>query len=133
MARHEDLPIYRKTFELAVYIEHSVAGFPRRFKYGLGLRLQRAVQDVVTRVVRAQNRYGSSKAPELEELRVEVEVLKSLLHLAKEVSAFKSFNAWYHAAGLAVEIGRQTEGWLKHSSSSRPPESRPVHPEEGGS
>ena len=39
MARYEHLPVYRKSFDFAVLVEQSVAGFPRRHKYGLGQRL----------------------------------------------------------------------------------------------
>lgn len=47
---------------------------------------------------------GGDRARELLELRLEVEVLKNLLHLAKEVHAFKSYNAYHHSAGLAVNV-----------------------------
>ncbi|MFH1922961.1 MAG: DUF1566 domain-containing protein [Planctomycetota bacterium] len=65
MARYEHLPIYKKSFELAVYLEQVVAGFARRHKYGLGARLQAGARDVVRRVIRAQNAAGASRAEEL--------------------------------------------------------------------
>jgi hypothetical protein len=130
MAQYEHLPIYRKAFDLAVYLERTVHGFSRHHKYGLGVRLQHGAQDVLTRVIRAQNTDAAGgRAAQLAELRVELEVLKNLLHLAKEVQAFKSFNAYGHAADLAVSIGRQTEGWLKTTVALRAPESRPTNPE----
>ncbi len=133
MARYEHLPIYKKSFELAVYLEKLVAGFDRRHKYGLGARMQAGAQDVLGRVIRAQNTAGGDRARELLELRLEVEVLKNLLHLAKEVHAFKSYNAYHHSAGLAVDIGRQAEGWLKSCKAPRLPESRPTNPPGGRS
>jgi hypothetical protein len=63
MARYEHLPIYRKTFELAVLIEDLVHGFSRHHKYGLGSRLQHAAVGLLERVVRAQNA-GASGPPE---------------------------------------------------------------------
>ena len=131
MARYEHLPIYRKSFELAIYLERSVGNFGRYHKYGLGVRLLQAAQDVLARVVRAQNLYGGQRCAELAELRVQHEVLKNLLHLAKEVQAFKSFKSYGHAAGLAVEVSKQTEGWLKSCRELRAPESRPVNPPTG--
>ena len=131
MARYEHLPIYRKVFDLAVYIEQVTHGFSKHHKYGLGLRLQQAACDTVARVVRAQNAGDETRVHELEELRLAVEVLKNLLHLGKEVEAFKSFAAYRHAAELAVEAGRQAEGWLKYSRAQRAPESRPTNPQGG--
>jgi hypothetical protein len=112
MARYEHLPIYKRSFELAVRIEKVVAGFAKRHKYGLGTRLQTAAQDVLCTVIRAQNTEGAQRVEELEKLRVEVEVLKNLLALAKEVEAFKSFDAYMATARMAVDVGRQGEGWL---------------------
>ncbi len=131
MARYEHLPIYKRSFDLAVGIENVVAGFAKRHKYGLGARLQAASQEVLCRVIRAQNAAGGQRVAELEALRVEVEVLKNLLALAKEVKAFKSFDAYMGTARTAVEIGRQCEGWLDHSKAPRTPESRPTNPAGG--
>ncbi len=100
MAKYEHLPIYRRSFDLAVYLEKSVRNFSRFHKYGLGLRLQHAAQDVLARVIRVQNTVSSDRVKELEELRVELEVLKNLLHLAKEVRAFKSFKTVEVTTGL---------------------------------
>ena len=131
MARYEHLPIYRKSFDLAVYLEQAVHGFSRHHKYGLGVRLQHAAIAILERVVRAQNAEGGFRERELGELRVEAEVLKNLPHMAKEVKAFKSFGAYDRAAAFAVEVGRQTEGWLKYSKAQRAPESRPTNSQEG--
>jgi len=38
-----------------------------------------------------------------------------MLVLAKEVRAFKSFKSFHHAAGMAVTLSKQSEGWLKSS------------------
>ena len=131
MAQYEHLAIYRRIFDLAVYLEQVVRGFSRHHKYGLGARLQHAAFDALARVIRAQNAAGADRVRELDEMRVELEVLKNLLHLAKEVQAFKSFNAYGHAADLAVSVGRQAEGWLKATLALRAPESRPTNPQGG--
>ena len=133
MAKYEHLPIYRKAFELTVAIENLVHGFSRHHKYGLGSRLQQAAIGLLERVVRAQNAGPKGRVAQLEDLRVEVEVLKNLLHLGKEVRAFKSFGAYERIAGMAVEIGRQAEGWLRSALKLQSPESRPTNSKEGRS
>ena len=40
MAQYEHLPIYKKTMDLAVYIENLVRGFSRYNKYTLGTELR---------------------------------------------------------------------------------------------
>ncbi len=131
MARYEHLPIYKRSFDLAVRVETVVAGFAKKHRYSLGTRLQSASQDVLCRVIRAQNASSERRVAELEDLRVEIEVLKNLLALAKELKAFKSFDAYMGTARMAVEIGKQGEGWLAHSKAPRAPESRPTNPPGG--
>jgi len=85
MARYEHLPIYRKTMEIATYLDQLIGGFASRHKYGFGARIQTAVQGVLVRVIRVQNTAVPERVAELKELRVEVEVLKTLLHLEKVI------------------------------------------------
>lgn len=40
MARYEHLPIYAKAYQLALYVEQQVHGFPRFHKYALGADLR---------------------------------------------------------------------------------------------
>ncbi|MBN2524763.1 MAG: four helix bundle protein [Deltaproteobacteria bacterium] len=87
MVQYEQLPIYRKSFELAVYIEKVVHGFSRNHKYGLGKRLQHIATNVLEKVLRAQNTQGAQPEKELSELRIEGELMKTLLHLVLEPKA----------------------------------------------
>ena len=47
------------------------------------------------------------------ELREKLEGLQVLLRICKEVRAFNAFGSYAYAANLAVELGRQNEGWIK--------------------
>ena len=47
MARYEHLPIYKKSFDLAVHLEKAVAGFSRYHKYPLGTELRNCSRGVV--------------------------------------------------------------------------------------
>jgi hypothetical protein len=40
MAQYEHLPIYKKAFDMIVYIENTVKGFSRYHKYTLGTELR---------------------------------------------------------------------------------------------
>ncbi|OGG99120.1 MAG: hypothetical protein A2600_04925 [Candidatus Lambdaproteobacteria bacterium RIFOXYD1_FULL_56_27] len=111
MARYENLPIYKKALELAVVIEEAVRGFPRYHKYALGQDLRTQSRGLVELILRANSR--SDKAPLLTELRDQAEAMKVGLMIGKEIKAFSSFKQFEKAATLAVEIARQSEGWLK--------------------
>ncbi|HOW77682.1 MAG TPA: hypothetical protein P5102_17655, partial [Candidatus Competibacteraceae bacterium] len=53
------------------------------------------------------------KQADLLRLRERLEALLVLMRLAKEVRAFKSFNAYVHAVEIVGSVSRQNEGWLR--------------------
>ena len=111
MARYEHLPIYKAALDAAVHFEQVVAGFSRYHKYSLGTELRQASRGVIQQVIRANA--ARERLPQLLKLRDDLEAVLVLLRLAKEVKAFKSFQAYQHAAELVVSVCRQNEGWIK--------------------
>ena len=111
MAQAEHLPIYKRAYDLCLYLEQVVAGFSRYHKYALGADLRESARRALKLVVRANSR--SDRVPLLLELREELEALKVLLRLCHDTKAFQSFNSFEHAITLVVEIAKQNEGWLK--------------------
>lgn len=116
------MPIYKKAFELAVYIEQVVVGFSRYHKYTLGTSLRNRSREIVLAIIRANS--SRDKVGHLLSLRGELEELLLLIRLAKEAKAFKSFNAFAYVAGEAASISRQNEGWLKACVSSQARQTR---------
>lgn len=111
MARTEHLPIYKSCYDLCLWLEQVVYGFSRYHKYAIGAELRDRARYALTLVVRANARRDKRAA--LLELREEIETLKALLRLGHDVKAFPNFNSFDHGIGLATNIARQNEGWLK--------------------
>ena len=78
MARSEHLPIYKASYDLCLHLEQGVAGFSRQHRYGIGADMRAASRRVLRGAVRGVVRANSAgdKAPELRELRLEIEELK---------------------------------------------------------
>ncbi len=128
MARSEHLPIYKACYDLCLHLEQGVAGFSRQHRYGIGADMRAASRRVLRGVVRANS--AGDKAPQLRELRLEIEELKVLCRLAGDLKAFTSLRAFEHAVTRVVEIAKQNEGWLKSQSASQGRgRSRPAMPE----
>ena len=94
-----------------MHFEQVVAGFSRYHKYSLGTELRQASCGVIQQVIHANA--ARERLPALLKLRDDLEAVLLLLRLAKEVRAFKSFQAYQHAAELVVSVCRQNEGWIK--------------------
>ena len=120
MAHYENLPIYKKALELAVYIENIVRGFSRYHKYTIGSDLRNLSRSLAALVIKANSM--RDKISVITELRDKSEEMKLMIMIGKEVKAFNSFKQFQNAASLSVEISRQSEGWLK-SQRGKAPES----------
>ena len=67
MAQTEHLPIYKRAYDLCLYLEQSVRSFSRYQKYGLGSDLRDGARRALRLIVRANAR--ADKTPALLELR----------------------------------------------------------------
>jgi len=111
MAQYEHLPIYKKAFDVTVFIENSVRHFSRYHKYTLGTDLRNLSREVVRLIVTANSE--REKIATLTRLRDTLEELKLTVRICKEVKAYKNFNTFKHLVEEIVLLSRQCEGWLR--------------------
>ena len=109
--------------ELLAFIEQVVKNFSRYNKYTIGTRLRDACWEVTTLIVQANNTSIAERLPLLIRLRDKIEEVNIGLAVAKELKAFAKYNSYRHAAKLAVDVSRQSEGWLKSVTTISSPES----------
>jgi hypothetical protein len=108
--RYDNLPIYKKAFDLCVYIETIVKNFEKYHKYTIGTDLRNYSKELLFLIHKANISYDRKNLLEL--LRDKCEELKMLIMLSKELKAFKSFKQFEHSSKLTVEVCRQSQGWL---------------------
>ena len=111
MAQYEHLPIYKKAYDMTIYIENIVRGFSRYHKYTLGTDLRNLSREIVRLIIRANSE--RERLSTLHCLRDTNEELKVVLRICKEVKAFKNFQSFTHSIEAAISLSRQSEGWIK--------------------
>jgi len=114
MALHENLTIYKKALDLAVYFEKIVANFSKYHKYTVGSDLRSISKEILLLIAKANAL--KDKTPVLLKLREKIEELKILINICKELKAFRSLKSFEYAIKGAVNIAKQNEGWLKSRS-----------------
>ena len=92
MAQYEHLPIYKKAFELSLFLENEVKNFSRYHKYTLGSELRDKSRRAAILIIRANSR--TDKLGILLELREILEEIKYVVRLCKEVKAFRNFKTF---------------------------------------
>ncbi len=118
MAYYENLPIYKKAFELIVCVENAVRNFSRYHKYSIGTDMRHLSRNLVFLIIQANSR--QEKVCLLTELRDRSEEMKIMVMVGKEIKAFNSFKQFENVANLAVEISKQSEGWLGSQRKQQP-------------
>jgi len=106
------LPIWCDATQLLLEIENAVREFPRYHKYSLGTDLRQQAMGVVRLINRAYHEEGNRKA-QVKRLVLNIDDLKVLIQLAKEIQAFSSFKQFQSISEKAVLIGKQSGSWLK--------------------
>ena len=77
MAYYEHLPIYKKSIDVAIYIESIVRGFPKYHKYTMGTDLRNKSREIVNLIIKANSE--KQKLPTLFMLRDTIEELKVIM------------------------------------------------------
>ena len=111
MARYEHLPIFKRSYELALTCEEVVRGFSRYHKYGLGQELRDNARAILIQVVRVNGSWD--KLPEMDKLRLLLVEMQVVARLCKDTRAFPNFKAFERVSLLVQDIARQSEGWRK--------------------
>jgi geranylgeranyl pyrophosphate synthase len=100
---------------LAIYIETIVKDFSRYHKYTIGADLRNSSKKILLLIARAN--YAKDKKERLLEVRDNIEEVKTLIRISKELKAFHSFKSFEYVSRLTIDVARQCEGWLKSQNS----------------
>lgn len=106
----QNLPIYKSALELARYIEEIVRGFEKYHKYTMGVDLRNKSKEILFGISRAN--LSEDRVATLGSLRDSCEEMKMLIHLSKELKAFRSFKQFEYSSMLSVGVCKQAQAWL---------------------
>jgi len=106
----ENLPIFKASMALAVYMEQIVKGFSKYHKYTMGQDLRLQSKKLIFLVSHANN--SRDKTEVVKKLRDACEEMKVLIYLSKELEVFHSFKQFEHSSLLLLSICKQAQAWL---------------------
>jgi hypothetical protein len=110
MALYYELPIYRETYRLLLYLYTLTRHFNREYKYTLGQSMKNTGMQMVQCIFKANS--AKDKTETLSQLSDEVEMLKLELRLCVDmhlISPVQQAQAWESIES----ISRQMSGWKK--------------------
>ena len=112
-----DVPVVFAHWERFVgWVFQHTAGFPKRLRFTLTQRIEDRALSVFDALVEA--RYGQERVMALERANLDLEKLRLLLRLARDINVIPRKQAEY-AFEQVDDTGRMVGGWLKHTREQR--------------
>lgn len=111
MSDPKDLVIYQKLYDLILYSFPILNRFPRSQKFVLAQQIENSMLDLVKLTIQANNE--KERAETLKRADVELEKLKLLIRLAKDLKFFQKLTHYEGHSKRIDEIGRLLGGWQR--------------------
>ena len=114
MGLHTDTEIHKTAYDLLGVVVEAARNMPRDVKQQLGQELRGECVQITVLIFRAN--VARNKAPHLLEVLERLQVAELLLRLAHDLR-FIGQKQYAAAIALTGQIGKQANGWRKHSAS----------------
>ncbi len=108
-----DLIIYQKAYDLLLWLYPAVNKFPKSQRFVLGQQIENKALSVLQSIIRAN--LERDKIPALREMSVELDELRILIRLSKDLRLI-SIKQYEIAAEKMNEIGKLLSGWTNKFS-----------------
>lgn len=108
----QELKIKQKFEDAIQYIYIALRQFPKSEKFTLAADIKRSAFRILELIIRCNK--SRNKIKILYDIDVELEILKSLIRLARELE-FLQFRKYEIISKYLDEVGRMLGGWIKYN------------------
>ncbi len=110
MAKYDELPVYKASYDLLLEIFHFTKEFKREFKYTVGESLKRETLELITYIYRANCK--RDKQETLQFAREKIEVIRLFVRLMKDLHQI-SLKKFVQVNKQIENVSKQLTGWQK--------------------
>ncbi len=112
MAIYDNLPVYKKSYDLLLEIYGMSKNMSRDYRYTLGEELKKCIMKLMVCIYHANGSVGDEKRAHLKRAReyvVEIKLYIRLLHDLKQISMKK----WLYLIEITESVSKQVTAWAK--------------------
>lgn len=110
MALYIELPVYKASYDLFIYVFQYTKSFSKEYKYTVGEKLKNETLSLLMHIYRANIR--TDKKPLLDNARENIEVIRLLFRVLKDLQQINIKK--FAEINLKIEnISKQLAGWHK--------------------
>ncbi|MDP3052655.1 MAG: four helix bundle protein [bacterium] len=115
MAQFAHLPIYKKSYDLALFMHCLTITFPREHRYTFGAGLKENSIELLLLIIQANSKIDKREV--LEKASEKLEEIKILVRLGHDLKII-GIKKYEESARISEEIGMQLGGWIKSQNKS---------------
>ena len=112
MGLAEELPVYKKSYDLLLQLFELTRHFKRKYKYTIGNTLKNEVLDLITLIFRANSR--TDKEAILQTAREHIEVIRLYMRALFDMKQI-NLKQFVQVNQHVEDISKQLSGWQKVS------------------
>ena len=105
-----DLKVFQKTYDMFLYLHQVLKKFPKSERFTLAQRIENTTLNILQAIIQAN--HESNKSDALKQSSVELEKLRILIRLSKELK-FISIQEYENLSQFTTEIGKMIGSWIK--------------------
>jgi len=111
MATYDNLPVFKKSYDLLLQTFAVVKDFEKQYKYTLWDKIKMEIIDLITSIYRANSNF-ETRAKNLKKAREQVEVLKLYFRLSKDLKII-NIKKYAELSLLTEDLSKQLYSWEK--------------------
>jgi len=108
-----DIPIFKKAYDLYLFIYGLRNNIPKQDRYALWLRVEKTSLDVLEGILHASALYKEEKKSVLDRTSIDLNMLRMFVRLSKDTKLIEA-GKYAQIQQHIDEIGRMLGGWIKH-------------------
>jgi len=112
MALYNELPVYKKGYDLLMELYRLVTDLPKYYKYTLGSRLHDASFEVVNNIYKANA--AKDKIPGIMQSRENIETIRLIIRILFDTKQI-SIKRMVLVNEMIEEVSKQLVGWQKYA------------------
>ncbi|TSC93568.1 MAG: hypothetical protein Athens101428_635 [Candidatus Berkelbacteria bacterium Athens1014_28] len=112
MSFQNEIPIIQKVYDFYRELYLAVEKMPKKDKYTLGEKTQRATLDLIELLIEAGYQEKFKKRAILDRAAVKLDLIKLIVRLGQDLKAIPT-NKYLSLEEKLQEIGRMLGGWIK--------------------
>jgi len=122
MANYENLKVFTKFYDFALWLHQKVVKFPKNSRFTLGQKVENLAFEILELIAAANSTFDKERRLELQkEIGARLEALRILMRMTKDLE-FMNVRSYKFGCEKVLEVGKILGGWIKSTRNKMPPQ-----------